>query len=84
MKSALCPTANEVWLQCSGYKVLPLNRSLYAVAQRLERMIESRLYAKADSRRRDFYDVELTDGWAYIHIRDQVRTIYLIAYANFI
>ena len=81
MKSAVCPTSKVVCLQCSGYKVLPLHRSLRAIAQKLERAIESRLYARADSSRCDFYDVELSGGLAYVHIRDQVRTIYLIAYA---
>jgi hypothetical protein len=32
--------------------------------------------------RANFYDVELPAGWAYIHVRDDKRTVYLVAYSR--
>jgi hypothetical protein len=38
--------------------------------------------AYPDTSRRNFYDVELPSGWAYIHIRDDKQTVYLVAYSR--
>jgi len=38
--------------------------------------------ARPDSKRRDFFEVNLTDGWVYIHVHDAARTVYVVA--NFV
>jgi hypothetical protein len=48
----------------------------------LKQALRAGLPAFADLNRRNFYDVELPGGWAYIHVRDDRQTIYLIAYQN--
>ena len=68
-----------IWLQLQNYRVLPLSPILDGYVD-LERAIKRGIPACPDLRRADFYDVELDEGWAYIHVRDDLRTVYLVAY----
>ena len=44
--------------------------------------LEAGIAACPDMSRDNFYDVELPNGWAYIHVRDDKHTVYLIAYSR--
>ena len=81
MTSALLVKPDAVWLQCENYEIVPLNTRRAPVSE-LAEVIGQGVSARPDSKRRDFYDVNLTDGWAYIHVRDAAQTVYLVAYSD--
>ena len=70
-----------IWLQLQNYRVSPLNPQLNGYAD-LERAINQGIPVCPDLHRADFYDVELDHGWAYIHVRDVLRTVYVVAYSG--
>src|SRR5262245_9383883 len=78
LDSTLEPGA--IRLQFRKYKVAPLNPRLRGRIGELERALRRGVQAYPDSQRRDFYDVELTDGWAYIHVYRDARIVYLVSY----
>ena len=71
---------DSIWLQLQKHELAPLNPSLLGRIWELERAITRGVRAYPDLRRADFYDVELDDGWAYIHVHDDARTVYLVSY----
>ena len=71
--------SDTIWLQLQNYRVVLLNPHLDGRAE-LERAINRGVPAHPDLHRPDFYDVELDHRWAYVHVRDHVRTVYLVAY----
>ena len=81
------PTANAVryddtvWLRGSQYQVMPLKPRLAGRVTELKRALEAGVPAYPDASRQDFYDVELSNGWAYIHVREHNETVYLVAYS---
>ena len=74
--------SDATWLQTANYQVAALNSKLTDRLAELKRALRAGLPAFADVNRRDFYDVELAGGWAYIHVRDDKQTVYLVAYQN--
>src|SRR6266446_805768 len=77
------PTAqfDGIWLQSRNYAVVPLNSQLAGRISEFERAIQRGVPASPDKHRHDFYDVELENGWAYVHVRDDAQTVYLVAYS---
>ena len=73
---------DTTWLQAPNYTVKALNANLAACLSELKRALQLGLAAFPDMNRRNFYDVELPDGWAYIHVRDDNRTVYLVAHSH--
>jgi hypothetical protein len=82
MMFATAVPPDTTWLQAPNYKVTPLNATLAAGVSELKRALQDGLAAFPDMNRRNFYDVELPDGWAYIHVRDENRTVYLVAHSH--
>jgi len=78
LSSTLEPGA--IWLQFRKYKVAPLNPLLCGRIGELERELRRGVQAYPDSQRRDFYDVKLTDGWAYVHVYQDAGIVYLVSY----
>jgi hypothetical protein len=78
MDVQLC-RAQAIWLQLQNYHVLPLSPRLDGCID-VERAINRGIPACPDLNRADFYDVELDDRWAYVHVRDDLKTVYLVAY----
>lgn len=74
--------SDAIWLRMNDYNVAALNPKLTDRVAELKRGLRTGLPACADMNRRNFYDVELPGGWAYIHVRDDKQTVYLIAYQN--
>src|SRR5215468_6325559 len=68
-----------IWLKLPNYRVLPLSSQLDGCAD-FQEEINHGIPACPDVHRADFYDVELDDGWAYIHVREDLRIVYLVAY----
>ena len=82
MTSASVLQNDSIWLQHQNYFVVPLNRRLSSRIQELSDALRRGVAAFPDSRRKDFYNVELTDGCAYVHIHDNTQTVYLVAYSR--
>jgi hypothetical protein len=73
--------SDTTWLRTSLYQIASLNMKLAGRVPEMQRALEAGLPAYADPNRANFYDVELPSGWAYIHVRDDNRTVYLIAFS---
>jgi hypothetical protein len=69
-------------LRIPGYQTAALNERLSGRLSELKHALQSGVYAYPDNNRRNFYDVELPSGWAYIHVHDDKQTVYLIAYSR--
>jgi hypothetical protein len=82
MTSALALQPDTVWLQRENYEIVPLNALRGASISELAGAISHGISAYPDSKRRDFYEIHLTDAWAYIHVHDAARTVYLVAYSD--
>jgi hypothetical protein len=82
MNSASALKLDAIRLQRQNYEIVPLNPSLHAPILELEQAIRLGILGLPDLQRRDFYDVDLSNGWAYIHVRDEARAVYLVAYSS--
>ena len=82
MNTATALQSDAIWLRTPNYDVAALNPKLAARLPELEHALRTGVSASPDSSRNDFYDVELADGWAYIHVRDDRQTVYLVAYSH--
>lgn len=71
-----------IWLQPENYKVAPLNAKLANRVSEVKRALESGIPAYPDTNREAFYDIELANGWAYVHVLDNRRTVYVVAYSQ--
>jgi hypothetical protein len=69
-----------VWLKLPGYEVVPLNTQLDGHVKQLTRAIHQGVRAHPDLARQDFYDVEIENGWDYIHVRTLTQKVYLVAH----
>jgi hypothetical protein len=74
--------SDATWLRTTDYHVAALNSKLMHRVAELKHALRAGLPAFADLNRRNFYDVELPGGWAYIHVRDDKQTVYLVAFHN--
>ena len=74
--------SDAIWLRASNYNVEALNSRLSGRVAELKQALEAGLPACPDMNRRNFYDVELPSGWAYIHVREDAETVYLIAFSR--
>ena len=72
---------DTAWLRTSRYQIASLNKKLAGLVPEMQLALEAGLPAYADPNRANFYDVEIPSGWAYIHVRDDNRTVYLIAFS---
>ena len=68
-----------VWLRLRNYAIVPLKIRLTDRMIELTHVLKKGVRALPDARRTNFYDVELENGWAYIHVRDDARTVYVVA-----
>ena len=82
MSATAAVPCDTTWLHAPNYQVMPLNATLAGRVPELKRALQSGLSACPDMNRRNFYDVELPTGWAYIHVRDDNRTVYLVAFSR--
>jgi hypothetical protein len=73
---------DAAWLRLPDYGIVPMNLGLTGRTSELKRALNSGLCAYPDATRKNFYDVELPTGWAYIHVRDDHKTVHLIAYSR--
>jgi len=72
---------NAGCLRLRGYRVVALKPEFDELTTELEQALEEGIPAYPDLARADFYDVELEDRWAYIHVYETGRTVYLVAHS---
>jgi hypothetical protein len=82
MTTATAIQPDATWLRIPDYEIASLNSKLTGRTQELKSALESGLPAYPDPNRDSFYDLELPSGWAYIHVRDDNQTVYLIAFSR--
>jgi hypothetical protein len=82
MTMATALQVDSTWLRIPDYEVVALNAQLAGRVPELKRALQAGLPAFPDASRDTFYDVEIPDGWAYIRVRDDKQTVYLIAYSR--
>jgi hypothetical protein len=73
---------DAIWLESRDFEVMPLNARLMPRVQELREALRQGAAAYPDHSRENFYDVELKSGWSYIHVRDDARTVYLVAFSR--
>ena len=66
--------SDTTWLRIADYEIAALNSKLTGRVLELKRALQSGLSAYPDTNRESFYDVELPNGWAYIHVREDKQT----------
>ena len=77
------PAQNEtIWLNTKNYNVVALNTRIASHVPELRNAIRDGVTAYADETRPNFYDVELASGWSYVHVHDDARTVYLVAFSR--
>jgi len=74
--------SDSIWLRADHYNVASLNSTLDPRVPELRHALQAGIPAIPDTSRDRFYDVELPNGWAYIHVRDDKHTVYLVAYSR--
>jgi len=79
MNAGLTVQCDAIWLRLQNYRVMPLNHRLDGSIE-LERAIQRGIPACPDLNREDFYEVELDGRSAYVHVRHDLETVYLVAY----
>jgi hypothetical protein len=79
--SAAALQTDTIWLR-PDYHVAPLNPRLSSRLPELKRALEDGVIAYPDMNRSSFYDIELPSGWAYVHVREDNHTVYLVAYSR--
>ena len=80
--SAVALQNDTLWLETRNYDVVALNEKLTAYLPELSKALGQGIPAYPDNSRGGFYDVELSSGWSYIHVRDDARTVYLVAFSR--
>jgi hypothetical protein len=71
---------NAVWLQHDDYEIVPLKPWLRGCVVTLAHAIRRGIWVRRDPNRLDFHYVALTNGCAYIHVRNDTRVVYLVAH----
>jgi hypothetical protein len=71
-----------IWLRRRDYRIVPLNSWLSGCTPAVGMAIDRGVRAYPDLQRPDFYDIELENGRAYVHVHDDARAVYLVAYDN--
>ena len=82
MSCAAAVQNETIWLQSGNYQIVPLNAKLAAHIPELMHAIHRGVPAYPDNSRPGFYDLELANGWSYIHVHDSARTVYLVAFSR--
>jgi hypothetical protein len=74
--------ADAIWLRGRNYQVVSLNPRLRGHIPELECAIQRGISAWPDSQRHDFYILDLRSGRVYIHVHENAKIVYLVAYSS--
>ena len=72
---------NMAWLFEPEYAVKALCPDVACFTQQLKEILRKGCVAEADSCRPGFYQIDLSGKPAYIYVRDETSTVYLVAVA---
>src|SRR5262245_26954559 len=70
--------SRRTWLR-TDRPVVPTNTCTWRRLLTVELALHQGLFAIADPKRPEFYDIEIGDDWYYIHIPSRIAGVYLIA-----
>ena len=73
---------STVWLREPGYRVTAFKPGIAGFVSELKRALAAGIAAVPDANRSNFYEIDLAGRWAYIHIRDERRTVYLVGVSS--
>jgi len=73
---------DTIHLRLNDYDVVPLNSRLGTRVERIATALRRGVAAHRDLQRDGFYNIEVPDGLAYIHVFDAARTVYVIAHSR--
>src|SRR5262245_54433864 len=73
--SKVCRT---IWLR-TDRPVIPTNTANWHHLLEVQTALHQGVFATADIKRREFYEIEIEDNWYYIHIPSRIAGVYLIA-----
>ena len=77
-KTTICRTT---WLR-TDRPVIPTHTADWHHLSAVENALHEGLFALADAKRPEFYEIEIEDSWYYIHIPSRIGGVYLIAAAR--
>src|SRR5881409_1235754 len=69
------------WIR-SEFPVKSLKNSTRIYIERLGAALSDGVAAKRDSSRRDFFEIVLGHIWIYMHIAEQLKSVYIVAVSN--
>ena len=69
------------WIR-SEFPVKSLKNSTRIYIERLSAALLDGVAAKHDSSRRDFFEIVLGNIWIYLHICEQLQSVYIVAVLN--
>jgi hypothetical protein len=70
--------APTIWLRTER-PVVPTNTVTWKNLPEIERALHEGVFATTDTKRPEFYEVEIGSNWYYIHIPSRFSGVYLIA-----
>jgi hypothetical protein len=74
-KSGVC---RKIWLR-TDRSVVPTNTADWHHLLTVQNALHQGVFAIADAKRPEFYEIEIEDHWYYIHIPSRIGGVYLIA-----
>lgn len=69
-----------VWFRSKDYSVVTFNPKVTGCVLGPGWLLEKVLATCPDARRENFYDIEVENGWFYVHVHDDNRTVYVITH----
>ena len=69
------------WIR-SEFPVKSLKNSTRIYIERLSAALSDGVAANRDSSRRDFFEIVLGHIWIYLHICEQLQSVYIVAVSN--
>ena len=69
------------WIR-SEFPVKSLKSSTHTYIEHLSAALSGGVTAERDSSRRDFFEIVLDHDWIYLHICEQLQSVYIVAVSN--
>ena len=70
--------SRTIWVR-TDRPVIPTNTADWHHLLAVENALQQGIFAVADSKRPEFFEIEIEDSWYYIHIPSRIAGVYLIA-----
>src|SRR5262245_9712068 len=70
--------SRTIWLR-TNRPVVPTNTANWRDLLAVQNALQQGLFAHADIKRPEFYEMEIDDNWYYVHVPSRIAGVYLIA-----